>query len=336
MISYRPINGPVTPKNFANLRSGDRITLKALKPIAHSIWQVSYRGKLFPVSSAIPLKPGKMYTGRVYWKGNTLIFKTEAQVPSGSPGEISAEKPAEYEVINVLQRLHMPISAEAIQWIERHAGTDKKNVKILRILAHLFDKKIELAPGSSLMDPLYIFSGDDHGEGKRKNDQRESGSFSPGPNTYEKVKKEFKNLLKKSIESGGSSPLQLFNHILSAHDHWLIVPVGFESGSLHVEGSLRCKVDTSAGTIQALSVVLNVNGEESVFSIPSYRSKHPVLKVYGKDPGVIFRNKGFLRNFSEKLSKLGIELDDTINDGNLFDGFEEIKNTGLKSVDTVI
>jgi hypothetical protein len=342
MISPRPVDGAVVPQRSTNLRSGDKITVTAVRHLEKSIWQVSLKGKLLPVTSAIRLTAGKRYTGRVFWKGSTLIFRHEGKQETAQDPRKPGLDPREQKLFAILRQLHMPVRDEIIGSILKKAGAAKDDAKILRLIAALYDKNIDVDPRDTRIDPLYVFKRGGGGEDPNRNGRHKNGRNRKGnaeavrreySETAETLKNRFREGLRQSLRKKGESRLQLFNHVLSEHDHWIIIPVGFTVDGTVIEGSLRLKMDTHAQTVTAMAVLIEADGRRYGFSIPGYDTGAPVCRLFGSKTG---KTDIFLEIFSEKLSKLGIKLDDTINNDDSFDGFEKNENTGFKTVDTVI
>jgi ribosomal protein L12E/L44/L45/RPP1/RPP2 len=345
MISPRPVDGPVLPQRITNFRSGDKVTITAVRYLEKSIWQVSFQGKLLAVTSNVRLTAGERYTGRVFWRGNTLIFKHEGKQETGPAGRGRAElQPPEQKLVAILRQLHMPVQHEIIGSILKKAGAAKDDAKILRLIAGLYDKNIDFDPKNTEIDPLHVFKkgggGDPNRDGRHGKERKENGTAEEPRREYtetaDTITNRFREGLKQSLEKKSDSQLQLFNHMLSEHDHWIIIPVGFTVDGTVIEGSLRLKMDTHTRTVTALAVLLEADGRRYGFSIPDYDTGAPVCRYFTDKNGEAGETDKFLEIFSEKLSKLGIELDDTINEDDSFDGFEKNENTGFKTVDTVI
>lgn len=328
MIS-RPIGNTDFVFGPINLRSGERITIKALRPLGKSTWQVSIRGKLFTVTTKIKLSEGKNYTGRIFRHGNTLVFSTKSDVPRGIASEIPLAVSPERRVMEIMRQLHMPIRTETVEWIICKAGMKKDDLKLLRLIAQLHDKGLSVEDPEEILDTTYIFKkGHQHHSGQ----QGRQGANEPfHDDNKDELKSRIKERLKERMLKTGESPLALFNQIRSRHDNWIVIPIGLTIQGTSIDGTLRCKLDDGEKKITAFTVVLNVQGEDMWFSVPNWGHYRPTIKICDN-----FKND---TAFFEKLTKLGLKIDDTINKEKRhkdFDGFEELANRGFKTVDTVV
>ncbi len=250
----------------------------------------------------------------------------------------------EQKLFGILRQLHMPVQHEIIGAILKKAGTAKDDAKILRLIAGLYDKNIDFDPKNTEIDPLYVFKKgggrDQNRDGRHKKERNENGTAEEARREYtenaDTLTNRFREGLKQSLKKKGESRLQIFNHVLSRHDHWIVIPIGFTVDGTVIEGSLRLKMNTHTRTVTALAVLIEAEGRRYGFSIPDYDTGAPVCRRFTDKNGEAGEADRFLEIFSEKLSKLGIELDDTINEDGSFDGFEKNENTGFKTVDTVI
>ncbi len=330
MISPRPIGNTVFTNHFKNLRSGDRINLKAIKPLENGVWQVSFKGKLLTVTSNIQLQRGKMYSGRMFWQGNTLFFKTETALSKGKMGIISPENPPEKMLISVLQQLHMPVDQKMLQWIFQRAGEKKNDIRILRLIAQLYDRGIDIQTMDADLDLIYIFP-----EGERKDSDRQKKDQNPPKNRRE-IKDAIKQTLKAIVKRRNDSSLGIFNHLKAGHDHWITIPIGLIIDGEEINGALRCKIDKNTTKIDAFSLIIEIDEQQMCFFFPNWKEKNSTCRIFSDKPLSLEMKEKFLPGFYEKLTKLGLKIDDTINSERNFDGFEELPNKGFKTVDTVI
>lgn len=338
MYVSRPALGAFT-KNLRNaVRSGDPVTIKVIKKLLGDNWQISVKGKLLAVKSELPLIEGKIYRGQVYLSGNTIRFRVRRRDGWGELSGKLLRDETHQKVLQVLQRTGMPATPEIIGKIANKANKMNSQDDIfLKLAVLLLDKGIDVDNEHDLI--AYPFTvqdrrrnGKDREKDRRRNEHEEKAAKEP---LKKQIKKYITNMI-NGVSKGYNSLLQLFNHLISPHENWIILPLHIKLEDEEIEGTLRLKINAPGEKPEAFALVLRANENRWSFSIENLRAKVPVMRIYAQDQANSVHVEEQMEYFSKKLTKLGIKLDDSINNESLFDGFTEIRSKGIKSVDTVI
>jgi hypothetical protein len=126
------------------------------------------------------------------------------------------------------------------------------------------------------------------------------------------------------------SPLQAYNHLKGASQSWIVVPFSFTARGKSVEGTIKLLWDPYRGRPLALSLVtsdmafhLPLEGRPPTLSVSCTQSLRPVVERAVDD-------------LRPDFNHMGMEVDDTINERDAFDGFSPLgEGVPLPSVDTV-
>jgi hypothetical protein len=136
-----------------------------------------------------------------------------------------------------------------------------------------------------------------------------------------------------ALPTGPASPLQAYNHTRAGSQTWVVIPFVFgEAGASSNErtaGTIKILYDTFRKRPLALSLVT----DGIAFHLP----------LQGKASLSIFCDEALknaalegLDTLKPKFHNMGLEVDDTINEGDAFDGFSPVEEgVTLSSVDTV-
>ncbi len=238
--------------------------------------------------------------------------------------------------------------------LERSAAP---NNHLARLLALLADRHLELP--SDLLETVYLLSEgwtDQQGggsDGKRRNakgwSSGEGGdeqlgvlpgeakpSLRSAPLDWKEVGQAEGSLssriaraLREQLrdDQAESSPLSLFNHHRGQHDNWIILPFALLVGNRNLRGSVRFLL-SPAGRPQQCSIVVAGEGDHPrvSFALRGERPRRLAWYLDGAQSVPSQLRAAALRELPalrENLRNLGTEVDDTMRDGDRFDGFTE-------------
>jgi hypothetical protein len=328
------------------LRPGAVVVLRVIKsldPIGDAPgavprrWAVGIGGKVYPAVTDLPLEPGATLRARVTMAQGKLVLST-ADVPPEPAAEavrsvlasLGAPTGSDAELVALaLARAGLPLQAETIRKVLallQRTGIDAKTGA--RAAATLVDRGFDPSGGAarSLL-PVLTF-GQRGGEDHRRYRGREL------PRSPRAVK-DFAGGL--AVDPGPvASALQAYNHTRAGSQTWIVIPYVFEEGSgpsrraERIAGTIRILYDVYASRPLALSLVA---GEIS-FHLP-LQGKTRRLSVFCPEPlkGVVSRA---LDSARPKFHNMGLEVDDTVNGGDGFDGFTPVEALpGFSGVDTL-
>jgi hypothetical protein len=313
----------------SGLHPGETVTVHVIKRLDTGKWAVGVLGRVYPASSELPLAAGAVLRARVSASAGKLVLTVsdvvpdalltalQAQgVPTGGPEELIAR---------TLARAGLPLLPETIQKVKalltRVSALDDR--KSMRSAVTLVDKRID--PGSSgAASLLKVFAfGQKGGDDPRRYRGR------PLPETARAVK-EFAEALPAKASSTSSS-LQAFNHSAPRNPSWVVIPFLFTSGAQRIAGTLKILFDSFTARPHALTLVT-----EGVALHLGLIGKRRALSVYCDSVELQGAAARGLDSLRAKFHNMGLEVDDTIKEGNAFDGFTPVEQGEiLPSVDTV-
>lgn len=126
--------------------------------------------------------------------------------------------------------------------------------------------------------------------------------------------------------------LQAYNHIRGRTESWIVLPFSFSAaGGATISGTLKILYDPYKAEARAMT--LCTPGVS--FHLP-LSGKKRALAVYCDTPAKMHAVRGGLDSLKSKIHNMGLEVDDTIKEGDGFDGFSPVaEGETLPSVDTV-
>ena len=190
----------------------------------------------------------------------------------------------------------------------------------------IIDRRIEPgSPGARALLPVLAF-GEKGGEDSRRYRGRQL------PDTPRAVK-EFLATLPAEPTTRGSA-LQAYNHIRGKSQTWVVIPFVFTAGKQRVTGSIKILYDPFHS--RPLAFTLVTEGISFHLPLAAREGKRGVLSIYCDDEAMRRAAARSLDSLRAKFHNMGLEVDDTINEGDAFDGFSPIEEgVTLPSVDTV-
>ena len=312
----------------SGLHPGETVVVHVIKRLDAGKWAVGILGKVYPASSELPLEPGAVLRARVSGSSGKLVLTVSDVVPDallaalqlqgiprGGPEEIIAR---------TLARAGLPLLPETIQKVKSlltRAGVDAR--KSARSAVTLVDKRID--PGSEGAAALLrvLAFGQKGGEDPRRYRGR------PLPETPRAVK-EFVDSLPAQPGSN-SSALQAFNHSAGRTQSWVVIPFVFTTGAQKLAGTLKILFDA----FKSRPLALTLTTEGIALHLPVL-GKRRALSIYCDSERLKRAAARGLDSLRSKFHNMGLEVDDTINEGNAFDGFAPVEEgENLPSVDTV-
>ncbi len=334
------------------IKNGDRLTVKIIERISNETYRISLRGKLFTVNSKLLLTSGTLLRVNAYWKGTQLFLQLShnnegfqaVTRESGIPAS-----PLSEAIIEAVQKSGMPLQPELLQALYnkcKKIGLKRKDTALIRLLVILRDKGIELS--YEQITPLlqYTSAKRDHRQRKEKRQRQnqttleipEASSLSNG-NLSENIRYLLKQHLLRGTDVVEPS-LLLFNHMISVHDNWIIIPFAVTVDEKTYTGSL--KVKTGINHKDIVDYVISIHSTKAAWSF-SVDKKQEKRETQSKNMHVFCDNDKLLDKvrqnksaFSEKLRKLDAKIVDTIIEKRDFDGFSFGMRGEYKKINTIL
>jgi hypothetical protein len=132
-------------------------------------------------------------------------------------------------------------------------------------------------------------------------------------------------------ETAGHDALQVFNHARGHSPSWVVVPFRFTGGGREVAGTMKFLYDEQAGRLRRF--VLSAAGLHFCLALEGRARRMTVFA----DSASLRRSAGRgLDMLRSKFNNMAVELDDTVHDGELFDGFSPSwEGASLRTIDAV-
>jgi hypothetical protein len=195
--------------------------------------------------------------------------------------------------------------------------------KSARAAATLVDKRIDPgSPGAASLLRVLAF-------GQKGGDDPRRYRGRPFPETPRSVKEYAGSL----PDRDGSQPsiLQAYNHRAGRSQTWIVIPFVFTTEGARLEGTLKIQFDV----FKERPVALAVCAPDVSLYLP-LQGRRRKLSVYTDSESVKRSVLQGLDSLRSKFHNMGLEVDDTIKEGNAFDGFTPVEQGEiLPSVDTV-
>jgi hypothetical protein len=328
-----PVGGSihVTLSGSPRLRLGETVVVRVIKELGGGKWAVGVRGRVYPALSDLALEPGSVLKARVGATGGRLVLTISSVEPDAVATALAAgglpPGGAEEIIARALARSGLPLVADTIQKLRTllaRAGLDER--KAARSAATLIDKRIDPgSPGAASLLRVIAF-GQKGGEDPRRYRGR------PLPEKPREVK-EYIGSVARGAGPSASRPsiLQPYNHLAGKSQTWVVIPFVFTSEGARVEGTLKILFDAFAARPLALSLCTS----DVSLHVP-LQGRRRTLSVFCDSPATRRAAARGLDTLRSKFHNMGLEVDDTIKEGNAFDGFSPIEEGEiLPRVDTV-
>jgi len=312
----------------AALHPGQAVAVHVIKRLDAGKWAVGVLGKVYPASSSLALEPGAVLRARVSGSVGRVILTVSDVVPDAVLTALAQQGipqgALEELIARTLARAGLPLLPETIQKLKslltRSGMEDRKST---RSAVTLVDKRIDPgSPGATALLRVLAF-GDKGGEDPRRYRGR------PFPETPGAVKELVQSL--PADPGSTSSALQAYNHSPGKTQSWIVIPFVFTSAAQKLSGTLKILLDSFASRPLALTLCT-----EGVAVHLPLQGKRRSLSIFCDSDEMKRAAERGLDSLRSKFHNMGLEVDDTINEGNAFDGFTPVEEGEiLPSVDTV-
>jgi hypothetical protein len=207
------------------------------------------------------------------------------------------------------------------------AGSDRKNARTLAIAAARGIDP-ESAGLEALLALLHFEDNPDRGGYRRRRmprGRREPGEpGEPGePEQAEAVRSEL-------ARESGDDALGLFNALRPAGNeagHWIAIPFSFNHEGRDLCGTARFLLERPSSP-RPVRMALEIRGRSLWSFALSGPSGARRLEVFAEDGGARRRAVRSLAALRAKLQNHGVEVDDSISDASLFDGYSTARASG--------
>ncbi len=325
-----PVGGHIhlAPQPFSGLRAGETVVVHVLKRLDAGKWAVGIGGKVYPASSELSFEPGAVLRARVSGAAGKLVLTISDYVPDALLNALQLQGiprgGVEEIIARALARGGLPLLPETIQKVKSlltRAGLDER--KSARAAATMVDKRIDPAsPGAVALLRVLSFGQKGGGDPRRYRGR-------PLPETPRAVK-EFADSLPAPQQSA-SSALPAFNHSSGRASSWVVIPFVFTSGSDRIAGTLKILFDT----FKSHPLTLTIATEGVALHLPLRGTRRSLSVFCDSEPLKRAAERG-LDSLRSKFHNMGLEVDDTVKEGNAFDGFTPVdEGETLPSVNTV-
>ncbi|HEY9594368.1 MAG TPA: hypothetical protein VHE79_07820, partial [Spirochaetia bacterium] len=310
------------------VRPGDTVTLHVIKSLAPGKWAVAIAGRVYPATTSLALEPGAVLRARVSFSMGRLVLQVsdsmpdairvalERQgVPAGGPEETMAR---------ALARAGLPITPETI---ERARGlltrSEAEPRRAARAIATMIDKGIDPShPAAAQILPVLGF-GERGGENPRRYREK------PMPRDPKAVKELAAGLQTEAPDK--PTLLQAYNHLPARSQSWIVIPFVFALGGRRTAGTMKILFDTARRV--PLSLVISAEGMDFHVRL---QGRTRGLTIYCSDEPLRRAITAALDGLRAEFDNMGLEVDDTVREGDAFDGFSPVaEGPALPSVDTV-
>jgi hypothetical protein len=310
-------------------RPGETVVVSVIKLLDPGKWAVGVQGRVYPASSSLPLHPGDVLRARVVLAdgGIALIVSDTARdaVQAVLQGQGLPRGGVEELIARTLARAGLPIQAESVRTVRelltRAPALEAR--KAARIGAALLDRGIPPA-GDAARELLPVLGLGQKGAGDPRRWRRQ-----PLPDSRRAVKAFVEGLA--AAPAAGSPALAAFNHAAARSQQWVVIPFCFNAGARDVTGTLKILFDPH----RARPIALSLCAEGIAFHLPLQGARKR-LAIFCDDGPIRRAAEARLGRLKADFDNLGLDVDDTIREGETFDGFSPVDGgESLPSVDLV-
>jgi hypothetical protein len=320
------------------LKTGQYVKVQVLKSLPGGKWAVALGGRVFPASADAPLAAGKSFFAWVEQTDDRVLLHLSDPAAQSLMerlfGRPSGKLPVSDAMVTALFRSHISVSPEIIVRLSElffrfkrllHLTSKADDHRLARLLAILFDKGIDpRSPGMVyLLALLGGFAGGEKNGGRRRE-----------PNLDDK---RAASQIKQDIADRGEedgNPLQLFNHLKGKSGSWIAVPFRYRLEGKSYHGTLRVLLDNySVKPLRGILDIVTEKQEKLSFQL-THKGRHIRMAAYAKPKAAKADLDREYRQLAELMQNHGIDCDDTVYDGEDFDGFSETTDTAYYGIDT--
>ena len=329
-MTASPVGGSIhiTARAQTALRQGDTVDLHVIKRLDAGKWAVGIGGRVYPALSGLALEPGATLKARVslaMGKVTLTISEVVQDVVVAALQRLGVPATGiELAIARALARSGLPIQEQTIQKIRQllaREGTDARTGA--RAAATLVDKGIDLGSDAARsILPVLAFGQKGGGDPRRYKGR-------PLPETPEAVRDFISTLAADPDDS--PSALQAYNHIRGRSENWVVIPFVFTTEGKTLAGTLKILYDPFRSAARAMTLCT----PGISFHLPLQGTRRS-LSVFCDSAAMTREARGALDSLRSKFHNMGLEVDDTIKEGDGFDGFSPAaEGETLPSVDTV-
>ena len=287
-----------------------------IKQLGAGKWAVGIAGRVYPACSDLPLETGATLRARVGFTGGKLVLVVSDVIPDAIQAALQRQ--------GIATGGGLPLLSQTIERLKPLlARSDADPRRAARALAALVDRGIDPgSPAGQALLPVLGF-GDKGGEHPR----RYRGK--PLPENRSAVKEFVKGL--HAAPSDRPTLLQAYNHLPARSQAWIVIPFAFTKSGQSIAGTMKILLDT----VRQRPLALSLSAEGLDFHLP-LQGKKRSLSIYCDQSPLRRAAAAGLDSLRAKFHNMGLEVDDTIKDGDAFDGYSPIEEaSNLPSVDTV-
>jgi hypothetical protein len=308
----------ISTRAALDLRPGQAVTVQVLKPLADGKWAVGLSGRVFPALSAVPLETGQRLDAVVERAGRQILLRLSGQATLQAAVSVPAARFAETAATALLSE-GLPADEALVRRIAARlrtlAGPERKNARTLAIAeARGIDPD---SPGiDALLALLHFEENPDRGRYRRR-------QLPPGEDDQASAVKA------ELAREPADDALGLFNALRPADrgaGHWIAIPFSFRYEGRDLCGTARFLYQGPFP--RPLRVALDVRGRRQWGFALSGRPGARRLEVFADGAEARRRARDALTELRAKLQNHGVEVDDSINDTNAFDGYTAAVGSG--------
>ncbi|HTO22163.1 MAG TPA: hypothetical protein VMQ10_06740 [Spirochaetia bacterium] len=334
-----PVGGAgvrISVPGLSGLTAGETVLVHVIKQLDAGKWAVGVKGRVYPAFSDLPLESGAVLLARISGAPGKFILTLSARAEPDAVLTALASQGLppgglEEAIARALARSGLPIDLPTIRKLTSllvRAEVDSR--RGARAAATLVDKRIDPASSGAAALLKVLAFGHKGGEDPRRYRER------PLPQTPRAVKEWAGSLAADgsavaAAAGARASVLQAYNHRAGRSQAWVVIPFVFGSDGSRLEGTLKILYDA----FKARPLALSISAGEVGLYLPLV-GRRRILSIYCDSARVRRAAERGLDSLRSKFHNMGLEVDDTIKEGNTFDGFSPVaEGETLPSVDTV-
>jgi len=354
------------------LRTGSTVRITVLRKSGSDSYFIKIGSTTIHARSKIPLKEGQHLLSTAVWKGRMLELRPfrNTALHAGRYSSFAGKGNLEQTLLSSFIRAKLPLKENRMQYFAdmfKKMDNPQDTVRLFGLLLEKFPKANNQSLMSmlrGLQNPEYRISdaeeqdrensdnkdesynqnsssednnNSDSGSensNKEKNKQQYTLGFGESPDNKLKMNTPSKEILFKRIPEG-KNVLQYFNHVHVHDPSWVMFPFQEMGGEKKVDGSLRMLYNKKRSTIDK-TVIHVYDGSANWYFVLYGNWNHDIeMSIYCDRSVQKESSKRKLSQLKENLTHMGINLDDTIKEGQYFDGADEINASDLlPSIDT--
>ena len=314
-VSFSLIQAGV--KTGAEIKSGDAVVLKVIKPLAGGRWQVSHNGKLLTIESTVELTAGQIIRTKASTSGAHILLRlmqNPASPSSDSLSRLSGGVVREHNltetIIQAFQRAGLRVDTPLFKMAKAtFVKTAKKSRTTASIIAAFAEK--DISPETGPVDYIAGILDSDAksgGETPRRRSRRGGAEKQNLKSLVEQLK------LQIETPGRGETPLQLFNHLKGKDETWVLLPYSVKQSGCEVTGTIRLRVGRS-GDIRRVALDASAGKTPYTFTFGWPYTEGDAVKVDCPDKSML---RAFMRRADELPEKLR-NLDSINDDNNIED-----------------